>query len=473
MTRPPPDPARGPADRAARGPLRALLARLRHGAARRATLAPWPTRDAFAPVPDGGVVVGGAVRDARLGRAVRDVDWLVPDPAAAAHALAERVDGTPVEMDAERGHWRVATAGGRTLDLAPLAGPLEADLARRDYTVNAMAVGPDGPVDPLGGADDLAAGRLVACGPDVLADDPIRGLRGVRLAATHALAWEPATRAAAADVADRLAAGTLPRPAAERLRDELTELLGAPRPGTALADAHALGWLALLLPDLAAGEGVAQGGLHHRDVLHHQLEALDRLVAAFPDAGTDLRLATLLHDVGKPACAARGPMGRRTFHGHAEHGATLTAAALRRLRFPRATVHRAAALVGAHMVPLPTTERAARRFVHRRAELLPDLLALMLADREAARGRLANEASRRRYREAVGRVLAVHEAAPPPAPLLRGEDVMALLDLPPGPRVGEALRFVEEARAVGDVRDAEEARAALRRYADRRGWRAS
>lgn len=466
-----PDPRPDPRAARPRGRWRALLDRLGGGRAHRPPLAPWPPLEAFAPVPAGGVVVGGAVRDALLGRPVRDVDWWVPDPATAARDLADRVDGTPVELDAARRHWRVVAADGRTLDLTPSTGPLEADLARRDYTINAMAVGPDGPTDPLGGAEALAARTLVACGPDVLADDPLRGLRGVRLAATHDLAWDPATRAAAADVARRIAAGALPRPAAERLGSELTDLLHAERPGAALADAHALGWLTLLLPDLAAGDGVEQGGLHHRDVLHHQLEALDRLVAAFPDAATDLRLATLLHDVGKPACAARGALGRRTFHGHAEHGATLTAAALRALRFPREEVRRAAALVAAHMVPLPTTERSARRFVHRRADLLPDLLALMLADREAARGRLANAASRRRYREAVGRVLAVHHAAPPPAPLLRGGDVMDLLDLPPGPRVGEALAFVEEARAVGDVRDADDARVALRRYAERRGWR--
>jgi poly(A) polymerase len=446
------------------------LARLRRALGLRPPpLRPWPDLAAFGQRPEGGVLVGGALRDALLGRAWTDVDWLAPDPAGSADDLARRLDGHAFALDPVRDHWRVVTDGG-TVDLTPLVGTVGDELTRRDFTVNAMALGERGPIDPLGGRDDLAARRLVAAGPAALADDPLRGLRGVRLASSHGLAWEAETRDRAADVARDLLSGRRARPAAERMRDELTALLLVPRPGDALHQAHELGWLELLLPELVEGEGVEQGGLHHLDVLAHQLEALQRLTSGFPEAGLDLRLATLLHDVGKPVCRARGPGRRWTFHGHAEQGAVMTDAALRRLRYDRATVERAARLVGRHMLPLPREAREARRFVHRRRELLPDLLKLMIADREAARGRLASAAGRRRYREALGQVLALMDEAPPAPPLLDGREVMDELGLDPGPRVGEALAFLSEARAVGDVTDRDEARAALRRFAAAHGW---
>lgn len=413
--------------------------------------------------------MGGALRDARLGRPFSDVDWLVGDPAEAAHALAARVSGSCFLMDETRRHWRVVT-GERTIDLVPRSGSLQADLACRDFTVNAMALGPDGPVDPLAGSEHLQARQLVACRPSALFDDPLRGLRGVRLAATHGLAWEEDTRRQALRAAAALAAGDLVMPAAERMRDELQAIMFAPRPGDALLEAHTLGWLRIVLPDLVDGDGVTQGSLHHLDVMRHQFEALQRLAMGFPDADLALRLATLLHDVGKPSTRARGALGRITFLGHAEVGAEMTERALRALRFDGDTVRKASALVRWHMLPLPRDARSTRRFVHRRRAILPDVLSLMLADREAARGRLASEAARRTYRESVGRVLAAMEQQPPVPALLDGTEVMALLNLPPGPRVGAALRFVEEARAVGDVSAPEEAREALWSFAVQQGW---
>lgn len=415
------------------------------------------------------MLVGGALRDAMLGRRWSDVDWLVDDAERGALELAARTGGHAFALDPARGHWRVVN-GDRTVDLTSLRGPVERDLARRDYTVNAMALGPDGPIDPLGGRDDLAGRRLVAAGPDALADDPLRGLRGVRLAAALELQWDPDTRAQATAAARAIARGALTMPAAERMRDELTLIVQGTRPGDALADAHELGWLTLALPELVAGEGMGHGGFHHLDVLRHQLEALQRLATGFPGADLPLRLATLLHDVGKPACLEHDELGRLRFYGHAEVGADITARALRRLRYERATVARAAELVRRHMLPLPKNEREARRFVHRRRALLPDLLELMIADRESARGRLSSAATRRAYRSALARVLALLAERPPEPPLLDGDEVMRLLDIGPGPRVGEALAFLAEARAVGDVGDRGEAQRALVRFARARGW---
>ncbi len=457
----------------------------------------------------GAVLVGGAVRDVLLGRTPSDLDWLVPEPEGAARALADAWGGSLVALDPDRGHWRVvvggprgaatddhaadasteaadhggalprAAVGARTWDLAaPRAASVEDDLRHRDLTVNALAWRPhDGALlDPTGGLADLQAHRVRLAGPDALRDDPLRAWRAVRVAAQLGFHVERATRGAVADAAAALAAGALPRPAPERIGAELDALLATRVAGRAVQALDELGLLVLDVPELVAGRGVRQGPLHHLDVLDHQVEALHRLVTAFPDADLALRWATLLHDVGKPPTREPGTVGpdglvlRDRFTGHDLVGADLAAAMLERLRRPRARIARVHALVAAHMRPLPGDERGARRFVHRLRPLLPDLLQLMLADREAARGRGASAAARRTYRERVGWVLATLDAAPAPLPLLGGRDVMAALGLVPGPPVGALLAAVAEAQALGEVTDRDGALAYAKRVARAQGW---
>jgi poly(A) polymerase len=191
----------------------------------------------------------------------------------------------------------------------------------------------------------------------------------------------------------------------------------------------------------------------------------------FPDASLALRWGTLLHDVGKPMCHAHDPeTGKTHFYSHDKEGARLCKHILRRLCQPNTVVDEASALVRYHMLPLPKEDKAIRRFIHRRREILPDLLKVMLADREAARGKQSSHAARQAYRLAVARILAANNQAPTPAPLLNGQEVMDLLELTPGPEVGEALRFIAEAVAVSDIHTKEDAKQALLTYADRQGW---
>lgn len=428
-------------------------------------------------------MVGGAVRDVLLGRRPRDLDWLVPHPAAAARAQAALVAGPVFALDEPRGHWRVLAGGGLAGDSAdrvvhdfvPLAqasdDALERELRRRDLTMNAIAVRPSGElVDPTGGVADLAARLVRMTSLESLRADPLRPLRAVRFAGLTGFELERATRAAVSEAAADQLAGTASRPSPERVRDELIAVLQGEAAAATLALAAELGLLATFLPELAAARGVNQGQLHHRDVFGHSLEALQRLATGFPDAGLALRLATLLHDVGKPETASTHWTGRPTFYGHDKRGAQITSSALRRLRFSSEVVERASSLVRYHMLPLPAGNKGARRFVHRHRAVLPDLLRLMIADREAARGRRSSEAGRRAYRLAMARVIAVLEEPPPPVRLLSGQDVMALLDLEPGPRVGEALALIDEAVAVGDVKDRHDAEVMLRRYAAAQGW---
>ncbi|PTA68145.1 HD domain-containing protein [Deinococcus arcticus] len=425
-------------------------------------------RPPLPPFPPGALLVGGAARDWLRGVAAKDYDWAVPDPRAAALALAGATRGAAFVLDDERGYWRVHAPDGVQHDLVPLPADLNADLQRRDFTVNAMGIDANGRVlDPTGGLGDLRARRLRMVAPENLRADPLRAWRAARFEVTLGFRLEAATETGVREVAAGLAGGALPPPAPERVRDELHALLGHPEAARGLLRLEALGLLALTLPELREGLGLIQGGFHHLDVFHHNLEALHQLLAREPHAPLPLRWAALLHDVGKPRTHARDPQtGRQSFHGHDKVGAALTTQILTRLKLPGDDIRRASALVGAHMVPLPATEREARRFVHRRRELLPALLSVMLADREAARGPASSGASRHAYAQAMARVLAALEDQPSaPPPLLRGEDIMALLGTPPGPRVGQAARALAEAAALGEVRTPDEARAFVRRWA--------
>jgi poly(A) polymerase len=425
----------------------------------------------YAPVPENGFLVGGAVRDALLGRAPTDLDWLVPDPEGAARQAADVLNGAVFALDELRGHWRVVTHD-TTRDYILLAEPLDENLRARDFTLNALAVDASGEIsDPTGGLDDLRDQALRMISAQNLYDDPLRPLRGVRLSVTLGFVLEPQTLQAIRLHAQAQAERREPLPARERVAEEVNKLLTHPRAGAGLQLMNTTGLLDVYLPELAHARGVGQGGMHHLDVLEHSLEALNQLVQGFPEADLTLRWATLLHDVGKPDTKTYDESGQYyNFYGHDKLGAEITKGVLRRYRLPSEYVQQASNLVRYHMLPLPKDEREARRFVHRRRELLPGLLQLMIADREAARGALSSEGSRRAYRMALSRILAILAESPPKAPLLDGHEIMQLLGLEPGPEVGEAARFVQEAEAVGDVHTKAEAIEALRAYAQSQGW---
>ncbi|UCH28053.1 MAG: CCA tRNA nucleotidyltransferase [Trueperaceae bacterium] len=424
----------------------------------------------FTPIPEAGYLVGGAVRDALLGREFSDIDWLVAEPAEAARRAALELGGHVFALDEDRGHWRVM-AGEVSRDYIHPEGDLETDLRRRDFTCNALAATLDGLlIDPCGGLEDLKRKRVRMVSREVLEQDPVRLLRGVRLAINLEFGFDPATREAIRDCAEAQRKSRLALPAWERSRDELDKILQSPWAGRGMQLLDHLGILDVYLPELALARGIDQGGFHHLDVLHHSFEALNQLVQGFPEADPTLRWATLLHDLGKAQTKTYGEDGRFHFYGHDKVGAELAQSLLKRLRQPNDITERTAALVRYHMLPLPKDDRSARRFVHRRRTLLPDLLKLMIADREAARGPLSSEATRRPYRLALARIIKLLEEAPPKPPLLDGKEVMDLLGLAQSPRIGEALRFIHEAEAVGDITNKGEAEAALQHFAKRQGW---
>jgi tRNA nucleotidyltransferase/poly(A) polymerase len=449
-------------------------------------------------------IVGGAVRDALLGRPVRDLDVVLPAGSlVAARRLADRLGAAFVPLGEPHGLARVVVPGSppAVLDLADLRGPtLAADLAARDVTVDALAAPLDEALagtarvrDPLGGLDDLRARRLRACRPSAFADDPVRVVRVVRLAHELGFAVEPATAGLA-----RAAAGGLARAPGERLRDEVTRLLALPRAAASVRELDAWGALAVLVPEIEAMRATAQSAPHRFTVLEHSIravEAVDQLLAdldllgphaeataAYLDepVGSGLRrrevlkIAALLHDVAKPETRTVDPDGRTRFTGHDRLGADRAGVVVARLRWPRRAADLLARLVRHHLRPMhlglvwrttgTLSRRARYRFGRDVGTDVPGLVCLTIADAAATDGQTPAAVYRGGTRALLETLLgagveSTRQAETPP--LVRGEDVMAAFGLAPGPEVGRLLRRAREAQALGTVRTREEALALL------------
>ncbi len=455
-------------------------------------------------------VVGGAVRDALLGTPVHDLDLALPSGSlAAARRLADRLGAAFVPLGEPHGMARVvvpaaAPAAGAPaglpsirIDLADFRGPtLEADLAGRDLTVNALALpldrllrGDFTLVDPLGGVADLAARRLRACRPSAFADDPVRVLRVVRLGGALGFHVEPQTERLARETVGRLG-----EVAVERVRDELTRLFRLPASAPAVRQAERWGVLGALLPETVPMAAATQSAPHRFTVLEHSLRALEALEALLGDlallAPYDaraaahlgeplggeltrrevLKLAVLLHDVAKPATRSVDPDGRVRFTGHDRLGAEVAAAVAARFRWPGRAATVLERLVRQHLRPMhlgmldEVSRRARYRFFRDLGDEVVDLVCLTIADAAATDGRPPQAVYRGPTRALlesllVGEVEAAQESQAPP--LLRGEDVMTAFGLAPGPEVGRLLGRAREAQALGLVRTREDALAWL------------
>ena len=461
-------------------------------------------------------IVGGFVRDALLGRPCTDVDLAVPNAdQSLARDLAARLDGRLVLLDAQQRVFRIVVRGEAPdgspatwhVDLSTVDGGIEADLARRDFTVNAMALpvaGAAAPpagwrlIDPFRGQADLADRVLRAVDPNAIASDPVRGLRAVRLAAQLGFAIDDDTQRLIAQ-----AAPSLTTAAPERVRDELLAILAQPGVLDHLALLDRLGLLDAVIPELSPARGVSQPVEHHWDVFDHSLQAaamaervLDPDFRAHDEAGrhipwqpwlddhfaeelsdgyprsTWLVLAGLLHDVAKPQTKRTEPSGRVRFLGHTTLGAQVTEGLLQRLRVSNRGVRALHAMVDAHLRPsqlaqkgeVPTS-RAIYRFFRELDDDAVDTLYLSLADFLAARGPDLPLDEWQAHCDRVAYALQ-HRAprAAQQAPrLLDGHDLMRIFDLQPGPRFRPLLEMVREAQATGTVSTKAEALALVER----------
>jgi poly(A) polymerase/tRNA nucleotidyltransferase (CCA-adding enzyme) len=412
-------------------------------------------------------LVGGSVRDQLLIGRSKDRDYLVTGIAADELASLLRGFGRVVIVGRSFGVLRFHPEGrDEPVDIAlprrerstgtghrdffvdfDPGIPVEVDLGRRDFTMNAIARRiPSGElIDPFGGRDDIEARRLRLVFPNAFREDPLRMLRAVQFAARFELAVEEATRNALH--ADAALAATI---SAERIGDEITKLLTlAERPSVGLRLAFETGLLAVVLPELAKTAGVEQPREWHlHDVFTHSLLVCD----ATPKENLALRLAALFHDTGKadrrqviPDEATGGT--RVVFYGHEEVSRADAAAALERLRFPRALAERVDVLIACHMFDYRSewSDAAVRRLIARAGRsAIADLIALRRAD-QLGSGVPRDLAATDELEARVQAELARESATTTRDLAVDGTDVMEALRCGPGPAVGRALaRLLEE-----------------------------
>jgi tRNA nucleotidyltransferase/poly(A) polymerase len=394
-------------------------------------------------------LVGGGVRDALLGRT--ETDWDVATDALPERILAlfpgghyENRFGTVTIDDIEITTFRRdhQYADHRRPDSVTFTDDINADLARRDFTVNAICWGRSGHetddttapgwLDPTGGLADLRAGILRAVGDprQRFDEDSLRLLRAARLAAQLGFEIEPQTQAAMAASAE-LARWV----SSERVGGELRKMLRAAPPSRGFAILAATGLLAGFFPELAVQQGVAQDKIPGHDLWAHCLASLDAAAALDP-ANQRLRLAALLHDIGKPGTLADGH-----FIGHEVEGARLAAMLLGRLAVPRREIDDLTELVRHHMFSYEQrwTDAAVRRFIRRVGRgLVDDQLRLRQADNvgsglDADAGDLAELRARVHAQLDAAVPLSLRELA------VNGDDLLAALGRRPGPWLGELL----------------------------------
>ncbi len=418
-------------------------------------------------------VVGGFVRDKIMGKTVKDIDFVVVgDAMRFADQLKKDLHLRTLVRYPRFGTF-MARYYGYDLEFVnarsesyqknsrkPVTKPadLQSDLSRRDFTINTLAM----PLDPerageiidvYNGRKDIEEGiiRTPLEPEQTFSDDPLRMMRAIRFATRFHFTIEPKAYRAIQKNSGRLSIISQ-----ERITDEFNKILMADKPSLGLRMLDETGLLSVFLPELNLMKGVEQREkFHHKDVFYHTLEVLDN-IAPFTDR-LELRLAALLHDVGKPRTKRFQPNTGWTFHGHEVVGRRMAGGILRRLKYAAETIEYVQKLVGLHLRPMAlvsdeVSDSAIRRLIFMAGDDVEDLMTLCRADitsknPERVKRYLAN------YDRVIKRMAEVEERdrlrnfQPP----VDGNEIMKLFQLKPGPEVGAIKKFIEEAILEGDV----------------------
>ena len=454
-------------------------------------------------------VVGGYVRDLLLDRPTRDLDLAVAaDGLEIGKGIADLFEGAYVPLDTENRVARVVLKSEDTqgyIDIASLQGDLEADLARRDFTINAMAARLEDLIplehnshfaarlkrtditDPHQGLMDLEAGRIKAVSGTIFQEDPIRLLRAVRLAAQYNFTIND-------DTASMIPSHRqyLREVAQERVREELVQLLSVPQSTPYIYLLDEFGLLTEVFPDVEEMRGVGQPKEHYWDVLLHSLETVanvERLLArdwkllelapwldgvvgqieredGSVPRSVLLKIAALLHDVAKPRTKNLEDDGRIHFFGHAVQGAEMAGEALGRLRFSGRQIERVQGMIVHHLrlwqmshEDLPT-KRAIYRYFRSTGEVAFDIMLLSLADFLATVGHRLDLKEWKAHTRMMEYIISEYERdqrVVRPPKLISGHDLMEAFNMQPGPEMGRFLEEIREAQAAGEITTREEA----------------
>jgi tRNA nucleotidyltransferase (CCA-adding enzyme) len=402
-----------------------------------------------------GWIVGGCVRDLLLGKDVHDWDIATdarPEevmrifrrvvPTGIDHGtVSVLIRGVPFEVTTLRGE--TTYSDGRRPDSVVFVDDITADLARRDFTFNAIAIDPLAPalVDPWEGRKDLDARLLRAVGDPALrfSEDGLRVLRAARFAATLECTIEPRTLAAIEPTL-----GTYRKVSAERIRDEWVKTMKARKPSVAFDVMRETGILGVTLPEMLEQVGCEQNRYHAYDVWRHSMACLDACEGDPP-----LRIAALLHDLGKPRSRAKSEKTNDyTFYNHENIGADMAGPILERMRFSNEERERIVLLVRHHLVCYSDewTDKAVRQWIRRVSpERVEDLYALNRADILGKGRDVTGEIEGlEKLKVRVANVLAAKDALSVRELAVDGKDVMRELAIPPSRRVGEVLEKLLE-----------------------------
>jgi len=469
----------------------------------------WPFLDKLSNLLSGpgtrAYLVGGWVRDTLLGRDTADIDIAIAaDAFEVASVIAGALGGTFVPLDSENRIARVVLPGkdgqaNYQVDFSTYNSSIESDLARRDFTINAMAIRlgkadqqSDTILDPFGGQRDLQNRILRVVQQDAFTSDALRLLRAVRLAAELDFHIDKQTEGLIGQQP-----GLISNIAGERVREELMRILAVT--GKWLDYMDELNLLTAVFPELAIAKGVEQPKEHHWNVFEHSLRSVsavdfvlgqgeweyadksalsgvpwsDALAGHFglevsygSTRRTLLKLAALLHDVSKPQTKALDANGRTRFLGHALEGAAAVVSILERLRFSVREIKLVETEVLHHLRPtqmspsgLPTN-RAIYRYFRDTGETGIDILFLSMADHLATRGPDLNVDGWQEHCRLTGYVLNKRfeqEKIVNPPKLIDGYDIINIFRMTPGRDVGELLEIVREAQASGEITTREEA----------------
>ena len=416
-------------------------------------------------------LVGGPVRDALLGRLGNDLDFTTSAPPLESKKIlqkwADNVWDTGIEFGtvaAKRGETTVEVTTYRSDSYSQesrkpevnFGTSIEGDLSRRDFTVNSMALELTGAapqfIDPFGGLVDLAKKTLRTPGKpeDSFNDDPLRMLRAARFASQLNFEISPDVLDAMKAMTDRLAIIS-----AERIRDEMTKLLMSKNPRIGITILVDTGLAATFIPEIPQLRLEVDEHHHHKDVYEHSITVLEQAIALEDRLGGPnliIRLAALLHDIGKPKTRALIPGGGVSFHHHEVVGARLAKSRLKTLRYSGEIIDDVETLIALHLRfhgygDGEWTDSAVRRYVRDAGPLLDHLHVLTRADcttrnaRKAARLAATYDGLEDRIA-----VLMEEEELSKIRPDLDGGEVMQLLNLKPGAMVGKALDYLLELR---------------------------
>lgn len=440
-------------------------------------------------------LVGGFLRDQFLGRPVTDFDFAVDKGAVLlAKAFADATRGAFVILDEEHGCARVVKkVQGVTwiFDFADFrAATLKKDIASRDFTINTLYADllkiKDGQlidahvIDEQGARKDLKNKTVRMVSPRAFKDDPLRLMRAYSLQAALGFKIERATTKCIETEFKSLRTVSM-----ERVREEFLKILTAPQSFETIKQMDRIGLIAMFIPQITVMYGVHQGGYHHLDVWNHSLEVLRQFEKVMEEFKSDpavtgylqetlgsnhrrfalIKLAALLHDIGKPETKMVEPE-RTSFHGHEHVGKNITRIIGRHLKFSVRERHLLEDLVLLHLRPgylsnfkVPS-EKAIFRFFRDAKEEVVSVLVLSLADQRATRGPLTTEKDQEHHQKICTGLIKryfLELMKVPPVKLVSGDDLIKKLKLKPSPLFAKILRSVEEAHALGKISTKEEA----------------